>query len=65
VLVVGDAVLVVVEVDHEAERPDATHLRPEGVTTLWARGKHAFTPYPDQPAPSWPEGCNIVPLYAL
>jgi hypothetical protein len=28
---VGAAVLVVVEVDDEAERPEVAHLRPEGV----------------------------------
>ena len=37
---VGAAALVVVEVDHEAERPMAAHLRPEGVGASGARGQH-------------------------
>ena len=40
---VGGAALVIVEVDHEAERLLATHLRPEGVSAVWAWIPHAYT----------------------
>ncbi len=40
--VFGVAVAVLlVEVEHEAERLDATHLRPEGESAVWARAPHA------------------------
>lgn len=38
---VGVALLLVVEVDDEAQRPEFAHLRPEGMYALGARGQHA------------------------
>ena len=40
---VGAAALVIVEVRHEAQRPGAAHLGPEGVCALRARGQRAVS----------------------
>jgi hypothetical protein len=40
---VSAAALIVVNVDYEAERPVAAHLRPEGVRAFGARGQHQDT----------------------